>query len=168
MARAESPVVVLLPIKPRYAQPIMSGHKRVEFRKTVFARVPSHVVVYASSPVQKVLGYFKVSDIDVAAVDALWAKYAPVGGIDKDDFVRYYAGREAGVAVGVGQVTAAAIPVGLADLGMDHRPPQNFMYVAPDVLQALRSVRLPHTGCGFVAEPARRRGRLRGRPSRRV
>ena len=134
MASAESPVVVLLPIKPRYARPIMSGKKLVEFRKNAFARRPSHVVVYASTPVRKVLGYFEVSAVDVDAVDALWDKYSHVGGVPAAEFGRYYAGRERGVAVSVGRIVHAATPAALADLGLDGRPPQNYAYVDSEVL----------------------------------
>lgn len=79
MAGAETPTVVLLPIKPEFARPIMNGTKTVEFRKTVFAQTPTHVVVYASSPVKRILGYFEVDAVDVDAVDALWAKYGRWG-----------------------------------------------------------------------------------------
>jgi len=127
---------VLLPIKPEYAQPIMDGTKRVEFRKTVFTQTPTHVVVYASSPVKKVLGYFEVDAVDVDAVDTLWARYASVGGIAEGDFRDYYAGREHGVALGVERVVTLAEPVPLDALGLGG-PPQSFMYVDREVLRQL-------------------------------
>ncbi len=159
MACAESRVVVLLPIKPRYAEPIMAGRKRVEFRKIPFARAPSHVVVYASSPVKQVLGYFEVSDIDIDDVDALWAKHARVGGIAEDQFARYFCGRDAGVAIGVGRVVTAGRPMALADLGLSGRPPQSFSYVDAAVLGRLQDEGTRNQDWAGTARRARLRGR---------
>ncbi len=137
MAGTESATVVLLPIKPQYARPIMDGTKGVEFRKTSFAHSPTHVLVYASSPVKSVLGYFEVGDIVVDSVEALWARYADVGGITEDAFRDYYVGHERGVALGVGPVHALADPLPLAALGLAG-PPQSFMYVGRHVLDDLQ------------------------------
>lgn len=145
----------------------MTGQKRVEFRKTTFSRTPSHVVVYASSPVQKVLGYFEVSAVDVNAVDVLWERYATVGGVGEAEFGRYYAGRESGVALSVGGVVHARTPAGLADLGLSPRPPQNFAYVESDVLGRLHGLELVRERCvGVTSGAAKRGGRLRGRARR--
>jgi predicted transcriptional regulator len=137
MAGTEAPTVVLLPIKPEYARPIMDGRKRVEFRKTVFSQTPTHVVVYASSPMKKVLGYFEVDEVDVDAVDALWARYAAVGGIAEDVFRAYYAGRQSGVALGVERVVALTVPMPLQALGVANGPPQSFMYLHHSVLETV-------------------------------
>ena len=136
MAGTASATVVLLPIRPQYARPIMNGSKAVEFRKTVFARTPTHVVVYASSPVRKVLGYFEVDEVDVDSIDAIWSRYADVGGIAERDFREYYWGREIGVALAVERVVVLANPVPLKALGIDH-PPQSYMYIDDHVLQTL-------------------------------
>lgn len=129
--------VVLLPIQPQYATPIIEGRKKVEFRKTVFRTPPSRVVVYASSPVKSVVGYFDVSCIDVAPVDLLWERYAEVGCIDADDFAAYYGDREHGVVLCVGDVVVLDQPMPLRDLGLDDRPPQSFMYLEPNIIGLL-------------------------------
>ena len=137
MACREDAHVVLLPIKPRYAEPIMEGRKRVEFRKTTFSARPSHVVVYASSPTQRIIGYFEVSGLEVGTVEELWERYAEVGCIEHEDFFNYYGSRQEGLALGVGTVTALDEPVALEDLGLGIRPPQSFMYLPRAVLGRL-------------------------------
>ena len=72
MASESQSGVVLLPIKPEYANAIFTGEKRVEFRKKEFGRPVSHIVVYSSSPEKKVLGYFKISFVDVANPMTAW------------------------------------------------------------------------------------------------
>jgi len=129
--------VVLLPIRPRYASFIMDGRKKVEFRKTVFSSHPEFVVVYASSPVQRVLGYFRVSAVEVASVDSLWEDYAHVGCIGRDDFAAYYGDRDTGVVLRIGEVVALSEPMALADLGLNPRPPQSYSYAHAAVVDLI-------------------------------
>ena len=52
---------VVLSIKPEFAFKIFDGSKKFEFRKAIFKNnnVKS-IIVYASSPVQKVIGEFEI------------------------------------------------------------------------------------------------------------
>jgi len=53
---------VLLSIKPKYAEMILSGEKKYEFRRAIFKKPGiSKVVIYASSPVSKVIGEFEIT-----------------------------------------------------------------------------------------------------------
>ena len=138
----EEPDVVLLPLRPDYARPIMDGSTCVELRKTAFAHTPTHVLVYASSPVEKVLGSFEVAAVDIDCVEALWVRYADVGCITRDDFREYYAGRERGVALGVRHVVALADPLPLAALVLTG-PLRSFMHVGHQVPDDLRQRSAP-------------------------
>jgi predicted transcriptional regulator len=57
----------------------MEGTKQVEFRKRAFGRQVSYVVVYSSSPVKQVVGFFEISGIDEASPGQLWRRYSQVG-----------------------------------------------------------------------------------------
>lgn len=140
MACPEALPVVLMPIQPQYANPIIEGRKKVEFRKTKFRTPPSHVVIYASSPVCSVVGYFEVTHVETAPVDTLWEKYSAVGCIGEADFVAYYGERDEGVVLGVGEVVVLAEPIPLEDLGLSSRPPQSFCYVHRDILGRIASI----------------------------
>jgi predicted transcriptional regulator len=63
MARTTDRTVVLLSTKPRFAEAIMGGEKHVEFRRVRCRRDVKVVLVYATSPIQRLLGYFEVSFI---------------------------------------------------------------------------------------------------------
>jgi len=158
MARTPDLPVVLLPIQPRYARPIMEGRKTVEFRKTVFSSEPAYVVVYASTPVQRVLGYFQVRGIEVAPVSSLWEEYAHVGCIGRDDFAAYYGDRERGLVLRVGEVITLPEPVALSDLGLSPRPPQSYAYVDVSVLDLIDR-RIEHRPLAPAVEPVSRTGR---------
>jgi predicted transcriptional regulator len=129
--------VVLLPIQPRYAQLIIDGSKKVEFRKTVFRSEPVYVVIYASSPVQRVLGYFEVSDVEVDSIDSLFQKYSHIGCIGRYDYDDYYGDRDKGLVLRVGEVVALPEPLSLSDLGLSPRPPQSYAYVDANVVDLI-------------------------------
>ncbi len=64
---------VLLSIKPEFANKIFNGSKKFEFRRAIFKNPDIRkIVVYASSPVQKVIGEFEIEHIHRHDLVALW------------------------------------------------------------------------------------------------
>ena len=124
-------------IHPRYAERILSGDKRVEFRKVSFANAISHVVMYATDPIRRVVGFFKVLGIEQASPHELWRRHQRHSGIEKNLFFAYYSKRDTGVAIRVGEVVGLKSPKTLAALGDDGVPPQSFRYLPSDVVDEL-------------------------------
>ena len=124
---------VLLSIRPQYAEKILSGEKRFEFRKVVFEnRSVSSVVIYATKPVGKVVGEFEIGEIYRDKPSKIWAKTKKFAGIDKVFFDEYYEGRSIAVAIGVGTVQRYDEPLDLSELGAGITPPQSFRYLDAD------------------------------------
>ena len=123
-------------IRPEYANAIMAGRKRVEFRKRRLRADVRVVLVYASAPVQRVIGYFTIGEVDEGKPAELWKKYQRVGCIDESSFNSYYAGAKSGVAIGVDCVTLLDEPVRLSAIRRDLVPPQSFCYLDMDVVTA--------------------------------
>lgn len=121
--------VVLLSIRPEYAELIMSGTKKTEFRKVAFARRITHAVVYASSPLKRVLGYFEVAGLDVGSPDRLWSAFRGIAGVPREAFDAYYRNCQFGCAIKVGRVFAFPKPLSLKDAGCPLTPPQSFAYL---------------------------------------
>jgi len=134
----ETSDVALLPIKPKFANAIMDGSKRVEFRKVKFQRNVRHVVVYASSPISMVIGYFTVAGIDEGSPAELWRKYEAVGGIAEDEFRKYYRSAGSAIAINVGEVKTLSKPVRLASLKRNLTAPQSFAYLDAAIMGKLR------------------------------
>lgn len=64
---------VLLSIKPEFAEKIFAGTKKYEFRKSIFKNTNvKRIVVYASYPVQMVIGEFEIEEILEARPSQLW------------------------------------------------------------------------------------------------
>ena len=140
MASVSTQCVVLVSIHPKFAGAIMTGEKQVEFRKTGFTLAATHVVVYASSPVRQVLGYFCVSGIDHGTPQELWSRYRARSGIDHADYMAYYSRSRRAIAILIGAVSCLEEPLELNALEYGLSPPQSFSYVSEQTFEAIRNL----------------------------
>lgn len=121
---------VLLSIKPKYAEMIFQGTKKFEFRKSIYKNPHiTTVVVYASSPVQKVIGEFTVDEILEFDPTTLWKKTKQDSGISEGFFEEYFANREVGFAIKIAGTKEYDKPLCLKKDFNIHYPPQSFMYI---------------------------------------
>ena len=120
---------ILLSIKPIFANKIFDGEKKFEFRRTLFKnRNVNKVVVYASSPVQKVIGEFEIATILSEEVNSLWEKTKEFSGIEKSFYLDYFKGKSTAHAIGIKK---AKLYKEAYDLGEKYgvHPPQSFLYL---------------------------------------
>ncbi len=61
-------------IRPHFADSILAGRKRVEFRKRRFSRAVSHVIIYATEPVKRVIGMFEVKSVSDGPPARVWRR----------------------------------------------------------------------------------------------
>jgi predicted transcriptional regulator len=121
---------VLLSIKPRFAEKIFAGSKKYEFRRVIFrSKSVSKVIVYASSPIRRIIGEFEVGEILALQKDKLWRKTRGEGGIEKKHFDIYFHGREMAYAIKVSSPRRYSQPVKLSELHSSIHPPQSFRYI---------------------------------------
>ncbi|QXV65869.1 ASCH domain-containing protein [Mucilaginibacter sp. 21P] len=120
---------VLLSIKPEYAFKIFDGTKRFEFRKIRFKNPNvKTVVVYASSPVQQVIGEFEIDDILSFDPKSIWNLTKKYSGISEDFFYKYFADREIAHAIKIKSTTIYPKPLSIRD-DFNAFPPQSFLYL---------------------------------------
>lgn len=120
---------VLLSIKPEFAERIFDGSKKFEFRKAIFKNQEiKTVVVYASSPMQKVIGEFEIDSIINDSLAGLWQKTKRFAGIDEDYFYQYFAEREIGYAIKIKKTKKYRKPLCLKK-DFNLTPPQSFLYL---------------------------------------
>lgn len=118
----------LLSIRPPYANAILRGEKRYEYRRTSFSRSVDVVLMYVTAPVSKVVAEFDVLSVITRPLSALWRNTQRHAGIDKDFFYAYFRGREIGHAIEIGEVRRYDKPFcPTEELGL--KPPQSFAYV---------------------------------------
>ena len=119
---------VVLSIKPEFAYKIFDGSKKFEFRKSIFKNENiKTVIVYASSPVQQVIGEFEIDEIINEDIDRLWKLTRGYSGISKEYFYKYFSNKEQGYAIKIKNVRRYTRPKSLmSDFNLT--PPQSFAY----------------------------------------
>lgn len=120
---------VLLSIKPEFAEKIFEGTKRYEFRRSVFKnKNVKTVVVYASSPVQRVIGEFEIDSILNDELKQLWNITKEFSGITENFFFDYFQNKEKGYAIKIKKTRKYNKSLSLKD-DFNVNPPQSFMYL---------------------------------------
>lgn len=121
-------MTVLLSIKPEFAWLIFDGTKKFEYRKTIFKRKVEKVVVYASSPISKVIGEFTIEEVLFDDLSELWDKTQHHSGISEQFFYSYFTDKEKGYAIKIRDFTIYEDPQSLHDIYGVH-PTQSFVYL---------------------------------------
>lgn len=121
---------VLLSIKPEYAEKILNGTKRFEYRKAAPKNPDARtVVIYATMPVGKVVGEFEIAAVLRACPDALWERTKTASGISRAFFEEYFCGRDEAVALAVREPKRYLKPLELEEVSGSSTPPQSFRYL---------------------------------------
>lgn len=120
---------VVLSIKPEFAYKIFDGSKKFEFRKSIFKnKNVKSIIVYASSPVQKVIGEFEIGKIYNDDLKTLWKLTRDSSGISEEYFYDYFSNKEKGFAIQVKNKKKYSKAKCLkSDFNLN--PPQSFAYV---------------------------------------
>lgn len=121
---------VLLSIKPEFAHKIFEGSKKFEFRKTIFKnKSVNKVIVYASSPMKKVIGEFEIDEIISLDPESLWEKTKLLAGISKSFFDSYFNSKELAHAIKIKDSQKYETPLSLHDDFNIKYAPQSFVYI---------------------------------------
>lgn len=132
----EGPRAVLLSVKPRFAELILSGVKKVEFRRIWAAQPVGLAVIYSSSPVQRIVGIVGINGTFVASPSKVWAKCLTLGpGLQRKELMEYFAGKDEACGVLLGEVTLPPKPVPPKSLFKGFRPPQSYRYLSTTELR---------------------------------
>jgi predicted transcriptional regulator len=120
---------VLVSVKPQFALKIFDGTKKYEYRKRIFKNSDVNtVVVYASSPMQKVMGEFTIDEIMEEEPEVLWEMTKKHSGITKDSYDKYFFYCDRAFAIKVKDFIRYKVPKELIDFDLKFAP-QSFVYL---------------------------------------
>lgn len=119
---------VLMSIRPQYVEKIFSGEKVYELRRKIFKKSINTIVVYASSPVMKVVGEINVDSIVVDSPKNIFQRFEDKIGISKDNFFNYFSNTNIAYAIKIGKVIKYPEPKKLSYFGIS-RAPQSYIYL---------------------------------------
>ncbi|WP_209674796.1 ASCH domain-containing protein [Methanolinea mesophila] len=121
---------VLLSIKPQYADKILCGLKKYEFRKIIFKNEDiREIVIYSSSPTKKIVGTCAIGSVIEDRPMVLWEMFKEVSGICEEEFFSYFNGKEKGYAIEIEEINRFERPVDPREFNEKFVPPQSFQYI---------------------------------------
>ncbi len=121
---------VLLSVKPKYAEKIVEGKKKYEFRRAIFQKQNiEKVYIYSSSPVSKIVAAFKIKKILKDSPEKIWTLCQKYAGISKKDFFAYFKNSEMAFAIEIGYVDSFKEHIDPFKIIENFKPPQSFYYL---------------------------------------
>ncbi len=152
-------------VKPDFAQALISGAKRFEFRRVrPTLDWGDTVFVYATSPRKAIVGTFMCGRIVEGRPLGLWKKLGRHSGTSRQHFLEYFADTSIAFAIEVTNPSAWSEPLPLARIRRripGFHPPQSYRYLVSD--DSLNRAINAHTANGLSVS----NGRLYSRPTRR-
>lgn len=135
---------VLLSIKPKYADLILAGTKKVELRRSWPSNDIGVMVIYSSSPVQRLIGLAYIDHVNETDVDGLWKLASDFGGgVTHEELVEYFAGKKTAYGIMIKNTKTAECAVDPKDIFPDFTPPQSFLYLSPGDFKKVMSGMFP-------------------------
>ena len=132
---------IVLSIKPQYAELILTGSKTVEFRRVWAAESVDTIAIYASAPIQKLVGVVKVTEVVKAKPTTLWSYCSKLGGgLSKAELSAYLDGKDTGFAVLLMDAKRFSQSVDPRKVIKDFLPPQSFRYLANTEIHKLEKL----------------------------
>ncbi len=125
--------ILLLSIRPKFAEKIFSGEKTIELR-----RIPPKVemndlvVVYVSSPVKAIWGIFVVECIEESDLVTFWEKNKARTGVSETEYLNYFEGTEKVYGIKLKDPLLSDHPIPLNEIRRDSpgfHPPQLYRYL---------------------------------------
>ncbi|WP_329001097.1 ASCH domain-containing protein [Kribbella sp. NBC_00709] len=134
---------LLLSLRPRFAEAILSGTKTVELRRRPVKASPGTVIVlYASAPTMAVVGTAVLVDVVALSPHTAWRRYRHTLSLSWAEFSEYLTGAEQAHLLRLDDVKELDQPLTLQTLraSAPFQPPQSFRYLHatdPHQLRAL-------------------------------
>lgn len=129
---------ILLSVKPKFANLILAGSKRVEFRRAVPALPVGTLALYSSSPVQAIIALVDVIETIEASPTRLWdLARENGGGLTRAELRSYFESKKTGFALMLENVRVFDRPVNPKEFFKTFTAPQSFKYLTEKELQRL-------------------------------
>src|SRR5438046_9254187 len=118
-------------LRPRHAQAILQGRKKVELRRSFSHRwLGSRLSLYASAPVSSIDGEAVIERLVEWEPDLIWREFSSCLGCTREEFDEYSAGAEKVYALILTDVRKYPTPVSLSTartlVDPKLRPPQSY------------------------------------------
>ncbi len=131
--------IAFMPIKPIYAEKIIKGEKKFEFRRKKINQELVYIIIYSTSPIKKIVAISAVKRVSGASLGKTWLTTRDYAGITKREFQEYFQGKEIAWSIELKNVVPLRREVAVSKIKRFFHIPQSFRYVDVDFL--LRVIR---------------------------
>ena len=119
---------ILLSIKPEYANKIMSGEKKFEYRKAAPQKKVDTILIYSTKPQGIILGEVHVLNIISGSPTFIWQKTKSYAGITREKYRQYFKGCKIAFAYCLDTPVLFNPSKSLSEFGI-HYSPQSYIYI---------------------------------------
>lgn len=119
---------VLMSIYPEYVNNIISGQKIYEYRKIKCRRNIDCIVIYATSPICKIVAEVEVKGVIEGTPEYVWQETHEGAGLKKTFFQEYFKHTTKAVAYSLGTIKTFSKGKSLSEYGIKQAP-QSFVYL---------------------------------------
>lgn len=121
---------ILLSIKPKYADKIVEGEKRYEFRKTRFDKTKVKCAyIYSTSPIKKIIGKIIIDKILEGNPQEIWDLCNEYSGISEDEYFKYFSESKKAYALSIKHFEPLEEEIDPYIEFSNFVPPQSFYYI---------------------------------------
>jgi len=118
-----------MPIKPIYADRIVNGEKKFEYRRTMINENLSHIIIYSSSPIKNIVAIAKVVKVHWGSPYGIWESTKHAAGISRKEYRKYFKGAKNACAIELGFIYKLKIEVKPSEIDDNFKVPQSYLYV---------------------------------------
>lgn len=131
----------ILSVKPEYALQIIEGKKTVELRRKfpLEGVIGGVAIIYASSPVQEIVGYARIHSVLKLPVASIWKKFEKEACVTRKFFNSYFRELDEGFAITLNDAVKLETPLGIKTLEKkyDFSAPQSYRYASQKILNVV-------------------------------
>lgn len=125
---------LLLSIKPKWVEKILSGEKTIELRKSKIANSPKKLLIYSTQPVGALVAEASIKEITAMYTSLLWffTKEGQLAQTTDEEFWNYYGDKVFGTAIVLSDIKLIEpIPLAkLREVWSPWHPPQGIQYIS--------------------------------------
>lgn len=120
---------VILSIKPEFCTAIFAGQKKYEYRRRIFKRDVDVVLIYATSPICKIVGEFSAKNVLMDTPSIIWENTKQYSGISKVFFDQYFHDINEAYALQISSLKQYEEPIDPKSIDAFFVAPQSYRYI---------------------------------------
>ncbi|MDP3609051.1 MAG: AAA family ATPase [Methylophilus sp.] len=137
---------VAISLHPEHANKILSGEKNLEFRRVWASKHVSQVIIYVTSPVQKIVAVAQVKQVHHGSPNHLWSLAKTLGGgLSRRSLYRYFEGKKQGYAIEFSSITRFNPAINPHSIFSKFHAPQSFVYVNKSDVHSINKLIMENT-----------------------